>query len=54
LSAGSHSWPVVFPDAVRTALTSGGWDATGQLLDRYEDVERVAASLPYVSGWKTA
>jgi 3-isopropylmalate/(R)-2-methylmalate dehydratase small subunit len=54
LSAGSHSWPVVFPDAVRTALISGGWDATGQLLDRYEDVERVAASLPYVSGWKTA
>jgi 3-isopropylmalate/(R)-2-methylmalate dehydratase small subunit len=50
LSAGSHKWTVTFPDAVRTALVSGGWDATGQLLDRYEEVERVAASLPY-TGW---
>jgi 3-isopropylmalate/(R)-2-methylmalate dehydratase small subunit len=51
LTAGSKVWRVSFPEAVRTALVTGGWDATGQLVDRYEDVERVAASLPYVSGW---
>ncbi len=51
VTAGSLTVPVGFPDAVRTALRSGGWDATGLLLERYEDVDRVGASLPYVSGW---
>lgn len=43
---------VTLPPAARDAFVSGSWDATGLLLDRYEDVERVAASLPYVSGWR--
>jgi 3-isopropylmalate/(R)-2-methylmalate dehydratase small subunit len=51
LTAGPLTLPVHVPDAVRSALVSGGWDATGQLLERYEDVERVEAALPYVSGW---
>lgn len=51
VTAGALTLPVYFPDAVRTALLTGGWDATGQLVERYEDVDRVAASLPYVSGW---
>lgn len=51
LKSGSMTIPVVFPEAVRTALMSGGWDATGQLVEKYEDVERVAASLPYVTGF---
>jgi 3-isopropylmalate/(R)-2-methylmalate dehydratase small subunit len=42
---------VKLPDAVRTALLSGNWDATGLLVDRYEEVEATAARLPYVSGW---
>jgi hypothetical protein len=29
----------------------GTWDATALLLDKYEDVERVAARLPYVTGF---
>lgn len=51
LSAGDRQWPVTFTEAVRTALVTGGWDATGQLLDRYEEVERAVAAVPYLSGW---
>jgi 3-isopropylmalate/(R)-2-methylmalate dehydratase small subunit len=51
LSTGDITIAVNLPEAVRTALTSGNWDATGQLVDRYEEVEAVAARLPYVSGW---
>jgi 3-isopropylmalate/(R)-2-methylmalate dehydratase small subunit len=51
-TAGAVTVPLVIPDAVRSALLSGDWDATRLLVDRYEQVEKVAASLPYVSGWK--
>lgn len=51
LEAGDVVVPVSMPDAVRSALRSGDWDATSFLVDRYEEVERVAARLPYVSGW---
>jgi hypothetical protein len=30
---------------------TGGWDATGLLVEHYEDVQRVAKALPYVSGF---
>jgi 3-isopropylmalate/(R)-2-methylmalate dehydratase small subunit len=39
--------PASIPDSAREALMSGQWDATALLLDRYEDVERVASALPY-------
>ena len=39
------------PEAARSALQSGNWDATALLLDRYEEVERTAARLPYLAGW---
>ena len=42
---------VTLPPGAREAFLSGAWDATGLLLDRFEDVERVAGRLPYVSGW---
>jgi 3-isopropylmalate/(R)-2-methylmalate dehydratase small subunit len=51
LTAGDLSIAVTLPEAVRAALTSGNWDATGLLVDRYDEVEKVAARLPYVSGW---
>lgn len=51
LSGDGRTWAVTFPDSVRSALQSGGWDATGQLVEDYAVVERVAASLPYVNGW---
>lgn len=43
---------VTLPAAAREAFISGSWDATGLLLDRYNEVEGVAAKLPYVSGWR--
>jgi 3-isopropylmalate/(R)-2-methylmalate dehydratase small subunit len=42
---------ISLPPAARESFVSGEWDATGLLLDGYEDVERVAARLPYVAGW---
>lgn len=48
---GGLTVPITLPEATRAALLSGNWDATGLLVDRYEEVERIAASLPYVSGW---
>jgi 3-isopropylmalate/(R)-2-methylmalate dehydratase small subunit len=40
--------PVTLPSAARESFISGTWDATGMLLDRFEEVESVAARLPYV------
>jgi 3-isopropylmalate/(R)-2-methylmalate dehydratase small subunit len=51
ISGGSVTVPLTMPESSRAALRSGDWDATSLLVDRYEDVERVAANLPYVSGW---
>ncbi|ODS58686.1 MAG: 3-isopropylmalate dehydratase small subunit [Acidobacteria bacterium SCN 69-37] len=51
LTAGDRVIPVTMPESVRSALLSGGWDATSLLLDKYEEVEQLAARLPYVSGW---
>jgi 3-isopropylmalate/(R)-2-methylmalate dehydratase small subunit len=52
ISAGLVTVPLGMPEAVRSALMSGGWDATALLVDHYEQVEKVASSLPYVSGWR--
>jgi 3-isopropylmalate/(R)-2-methylmalate dehydratase small subunit len=38
------------PAAAREELLDGSWDATGLLLERFDDVRAVAARLPYVSG----
>ena len=43
--------PIVLPAAARESFLDGSWDATALLLDRFEDVERTAGRLPYVSGW---
>jgi 3-isopropylmalate dehydratase small subunit len=51
LTAGDQAVPVTLPEAARSALQSGNWDATALLLDRYEEVERTAARLPYLAGW---
>ena len=51
LLGGDMRVPVSLPAAARESFTNGTWDATGLLLDRYEDVDRVAARLPYLNGW---
>ena len=47
-SAGAHHFAISMPAAARDGFLDGSWDATGLLLDRYEEVEAVAARLPYV------
>ena len=42
---------VGIPAAVRESFLNGMWDATGLLLDRFDDVRAVAAELPYVKGF---
>ena len=51
ISAGDVSAAVTLPDTARHAFVSGTWDATGQLLERYEEVEGVAKRLPYLQGF---
>ena len=47
-AAGPKSFPITLPQPTREAFLDGSWDATGLLLDRPEDVERVASRLPYL------
>ena len=42
---------IALPPHAREALVSGTWDTTGLLLERYEEVDAVAARLPYVGGF---
>ena len=39
------------PGNARDALVTGAWDTTGLLLARYDEVDAVAARLPYVAGF---
>lgn len=49
VGAGDMSFPLSLPRAARESFLDGSWDATGLLLDRFDEVERVASRLPYVS-----
>lgn len=50
VTANGQSYALSLPAAAREAFLDGSWDATGALLERFEEVEAVATSLPYVSG----
>ncbi len=49
IRGGGHEFPLTLPAAARDALLSGSWDATGLLLDQYDEVRAVAARQPYVA-----
>jgi 3-isopropylmalate/(R)-2-methylmalate dehydratase small subunit len=51
VTAGGHKIAAQVPPAFRESFLSGQWNPTAMLLDRFEDVRRVADSLPYVSGF---
>jgi 3-isopropylmalate/(R)-2-methylmalate dehydratase small subunit len=51
VSVGGRSITAAMPEASRQALVSGAWDGTGILLQDYDAVRRVAAALPYVTGY---
>jgi 3-isopropylmalate/(R)-2-methylmalate dehydratase small subunit len=50
VTVGARELRVTLPAPARDAFLNGTWDATGLLLDSYEEVERVADRLPYVRG----
>lgn len=51
LSMGGRSLALTMPPPVQHALVNGHWDATGLLLDDFDEVRAVAARLPYVGGF---
>ena len=44
-------YQAAIPAEAREAFTAGTWDATGLLLDDFDEVRNVAKNLPYVSGF---
>jgi 3-isopropylmalate/(R)-2-methylmalate dehydratase small subunit len=46
--AGGRSFTLTLPPGARESFLEGSWDATGLLLDRFEEVEATAARLPYL------
>ncbi len=51
VTAGSLKISAAVPPALRDGFLSGQWNPTAMLLDKFEDVRKVAKSLPYVSGF---
>jgi 3-isopropylmalate/(R)-2-methylmalate dehydratase small subunit len=51
VTGAGRTFPVTLPPGTRESFLDGSWDATGLLLDRFDEVKAVAQSLPYVSGW---
>jgi 3-isopropylmalate/(R)-2-methylmalate dehydratase small subunit len=54
IRGGSVEFPVALPPGARERFMDGSWDATGLLLERYDEVRAVAARLPYLSGTFTS
>jgi|SRR5688572_20342703 len=50
--SGDWRMPITLPPAARESFLDGSWDATGLLLDQFEQVEATMRRLPYVSGWR--
>lgn len=48
--ADGRDFPIALPAGIRDAFLDGSWDATGLLLDRYDEVTAVASRLPYIRG----
>ena len=52
LGGGGVNVPEMLTPAAREGFLDGSWDATGLLLDRYNEVRAVTERLPYISGWR--
>ena len=50
-TAGQNTVELHMPAAVRKALLTGHWDATGLLLDSFDQVRKTASALPYLKGF---
>jgi 3-isopropylmalate/(R)-2-methylmalate dehydratase small subunit len=53
VEGGGEVVAVRLPPAAREGFLDGSWDATGLLLDRYDEVRAVAERLPYINGWRS-
>jgi len=51
ITAGDLRFDATMPAAARDAFVSGQWNPTAMLLDRFEEVQAVAARLPYIQGF---
>jgi 3-isopropylmalate/(R)-2-methylmalate dehydratase small subunit len=51
VTAGDLTIAAGVPAAVRDAFTSGQWNPTAMLVDRFEQVRAVASKLPYINGF---
>jgi 3-isopropylmalate/(R)-2-methylmalate dehydratase small subunit len=51
VTAGSVRITATVQTALRDAFLSGQWNPTAMLLDRYDEVRRVADRLPYIKGF---
>jgi 3-isopropylmalate/(R)-2-methylmalate dehydratase small subunit len=49
VTAAGQSFEIFLPASAREAFLDGSWDATGLLVDDFDDVRAVAARLPYVT-----
>jgi 3-isopropylmalate/(R)-2-methylmalate dehydratase small subunit len=49
VTAGRAAYDIVLPSAVRDAFVDGSWDATGLLLENFDQVRAVASRLPYLT-----
>jgi len=52
VQAGATEFTATLPAPLRDAFISGQWNPTAMLLERYEDVNAVAARLPYITGFE--
>jgi 3-isopropylmalate/(R)-2-methylmalate dehydratase small subunit len=50
IEAGSVRFAASLPTALRDGFTSGQWNPSALLLERFDEVRAVAARLPYVTG----
>jgi 3-isopropylmalate/(R)-2-methylmalate dehydratase small subunit len=49
---GTSSIAATMPDGPREQLVSGRWDTTGELLEGARTIEKTAAGLPYLAGFR--
>ena len=52
-ASATDQWAVAVESGPRQMLLSGRWDATSQLLDQGEEVQRLMQRLPYLNGFIT-
>ena len=53
LASATDQWSLAMDSGPRQMLLSGRWDATSQLLDQGEEVQRLMQRLPYLNGFMT-